>query len=266
MQKKKIKLRHYVEYVFFTAFILMVKLSPLFLAGLNKKILYFLVRKITRKRFNVVEKNLKIAFPEDSEDQRSIMRERIYRHFASVFVEIIYLFVKKNGEKILKKIEVNNIEILKEALEKKRGVILFSAHFGNWELIPMVLSRELNCQIASIAREMNNPLVEKVVRRFREKMGSHIIYKQNSIRQILKTLDDNRIVYLLIDQNTIEREAVFVDFFGKKVSAVPSVSQLYLRKDKPVVPIFLHYEEDRIVLQFEPEIDFKGGTEREDIR
>jgi KDO2-lipid IV(A) lauroyltransferase len=245
---------------------MMVKVSPLFLINVNKRLLVFFFRHIGKRYLGVVEKNLKIAFPHHSEDEHSTLRDNIYRHFSSVFIEIIYLFSKRKPEKILKKIEVNNIEILKKALEKKKGVILFSAHFGNWELIPYILRKHVNTKIFSIAREMDNPLVEKLVKRFREQMGSTVIYKENAIRTVLKMLEKNCIVCLLIDQNTIEREAVFVDFFGKKVSAVPSVSQLHLKKGKPVIPIFLHYETDKIVFELLEEIHFTGtGNLRNDI-
>lgn len=267
MQQKKITVKHRVEYIFFLAFIYMVKASPLFLAKVNKKILAFLGPRISKRYREVVEKNLQIAFPHHDKMRNSQLEKAVYKHFASIFVEIVYMFVKKRPEKILKKIEVHNLGALEKALEKKKGVILFSGHFGNWEMVPFILSRQLNSTIISIAREMNNPLVEKLVKQFRERMGSTIIYKKNSLRTMLKMLAQNRVVYLLIDQNTIGREAVSVDFFGRQVGAVPSVSQLYLKKNIPAIPLFLHYENDKIVLELLEEIDFKAtGNLENDIK
>lgn len=267
MQKKKITCKHRLEYSLFIVFVLVVKVSPLFLVKFNRKMLRFLFGKLSKRHPGIVKKNLKIAFPGASEEEISKRIEAIYRHFSAIFIEIVYIFVKKRPEKILKKIEIIHMEFLRRALEKKKGVVLFSAHFGNWELVPFILSRELKQKINSIARRMDNPLVEKKVRQFRDFMGSAVIDKKNAIRTILNRLKKNGIVYLLIDQNTIEREAVFVDFFGEKVSAVTSVSQLYLRRDVPVVPLFLHYEKDKIVLEFFEEISFTGtGTREEDIK
>lgn len=263
MQENRITFKHRVEYILFLAFIYLVKVSPLFLVPANKKILAFLGRQISKRYLGVVEKNLQIAFPNQTETGHSQLKNAVYTHFASIFIDIVYMFVKRKPGKILKKIEVRNFQVLEKNLEKKRGVILFSGHFGNWELVPFILSRQLNTTIISIAREMNNPLVEKLVKRFREQMGSTVIYKKNSLRTILKMLEQNRVVYLLIDQNTIGREAVFVDFFGREVGAVTSVSQLYLKKNVPVIPLFLHYEKDKIVLELLAEIDFKGSDNPE---
>jgi KDO2-lipid IV(A) lauroyltransferase len=258
MRKRKITFRHRIEYLFFIAFVFLIKISPLFMVKFNKKMLRFLFGKFSKRHPGVVARNLEIAFPAAAPEERAALTERIYRHFSTVLIDIIYIFVKKRPEKILKPIRIVHLEYLEQALEKQRGVILFSAHFGNWELVPYILSRALNVKLNSIARKMDNPLVEKKVLQFREFMGSLVIDKKNAVRTMLKRLEKNGIVYLLIDQNTIEREAVFVEFFGQMASAVPSVPRLHLKKEIPVIPLFLHYEEDEIVLELQEELDAAG--------
>jgi len=254
MQKKKVSFRHRVEYLFFTAFITVIRVSPLFLMRVNRSLALFLLKKLSKKHGRILNQNLLDAFPEQPPEETARLKQKIYYHFASIFLEIIYLFGGKNPGKFLKKIEILHPEYLEQAMQKNRGVILFSAHFGNWELVPYILSRHLNITVNSIAREMDNPLIERKVKQFREYMGSSVIYKTNSIRTILQRLQENKVVYLLIDQNVIAREAVFVDFFQRKTSAVPSVSRLHLKKNIPVIPLFLHYEKERIILEFYEEL------------
>lgn len=268
MPKRKIKFKHRVEYILFAVIVMLIKISPLFLIKLNQKLVRYLLRKLSKRRSGIVAKNLKIAFPHYTAGEISALTRAISHHFSSVFIEIITIFVKKQPEKILKKVEIVHPEVLERALDKKKGVILFSAHFGNWELIPLILSRQLNQKVNSVAREMNNPLVEKKVKQFRKYMGSELIDKRNSIRTILKRLEKNGLVYLLIDHNTIAREGVFVDFFGKLASTVSSVSQLHLKRAIPIIPIFIHYEKDKIVLELLEEIDAtvtSTGNQKEDI-
>lgn len=268
MPKRKIKFKHRVEYILFAAIVLLIKISPLFLIKLNQRLVRYLLIKLSKRHSGVVARNLKIAFPHYTAGEISALTRSISHHFSSVFIEIITIFAKKQPEQILKKVEIFHPEVLARALDKKKGVILFSAHLGNWELIPLVMSRQFNQKVNSVARHMNNPLVEKKVKQFRKYMGSELIDKRNAIRTILKRLEKNGIVYLLIDHNTIAREGVFVDFFGKPASTVTSVSQLHLKRGIPIIPIFIHYEKDKIVLEMLEEIDAAGtstGNQKEDI-
>lgn len=268
MSKRKIKFKHRLEYILFAAIVLLIKISPLFLIKLNQRMVRYLLIKLSKRHSGIVARNLKIAFPHYTAGEISALTRGISHHFSSVFIEIITIFVKKQPEKILKRVEILHPEVLEQALDKKKGVILFSAHFGNWELIPMIMSKQFNQKVNSVAREMNNPLVEKKVKQFRKYMGSELIDKRNAIRTILKRLEKNGIVYLLIDHNTIAREGVFVDFFGKSACTVTSVSQLHLKRAIPIIPIFIHYEEEKIVLELLEEINAAGtstGNQKEDI-
>jgi lauroyl/myristoyl acyltransferase len=80
----------------------MVKVSPLFLVRFNKKMLGLLGRQMSKRHRGIVEKNLGIAFPDYTENEKSKLKDAIYNHFSSILVDIICLFVKKNPGKILK--------------------------------------------------------------------------------------------------------------------------------------------------------------------
>lgn len=261
MQKQKVSFKQKVEYIFFMAFVGVLKISPMFMFGIYRNLVCRLFRRFGKRHSAIIDRNINIAFGELPATEAATLKNLIYKHFSSIFLENFYLFVKRKPERILKDIEVNNLDILNRALEKKKGVIVFSAHFGNWELIPYILDRRLDNKVYSIAREMDNPLVEGVVKRFREYMGSNIIYKKGAMRSILKLLGKNNIIFLLTDQNTVPREGVFVDFFSQKVSAVTSVSQIHLKKGVPVVPVFLHYREKRIVMDLYPEVQFSPSDD-----
>ncbi len=261
MQKKKGSFKLRLEYTLFAGLVSLVKYSPYFLLELEKKALVFLLKIGSPRHSRLITRNLFLAFPGTSPEQRSGLKKKIYAHFGRIFMEIARIFAHNNPQAILARTRVNHMEILERALEKKRGVIVFSAHFGNWEWIPLILRDRLGKDVHSIARPMDNPLIEVKIKEFRETMGSRIIYKQGSLRTILKHLGCNEIIYLLIDQNTVQREGVFVDFFANKATAITTVSQLYLKKNIPVVPVFLHYEGAEIVLDVLPEIAFPAASQ-----
>ena len=256
MPQKKIPFKHYLEHTLFAALINIIKHSPAWIMPIETKILIFFLKKGSPKHSRLITHNLASAFPNAAPDFLAGLKKNIYTHFGKVFVEITRTFARRNPQAILARCRILHPEILEQALQKKHGLIIFSAHFGNWEWIPLIMHTYLKKYIYSIARPMDNPLIEKKLREFREAMGSKIIYKQGSLRTIINRLASNEIIFLLIDQNTVMREGIFVDFFAQKASASTSVAQLYLKKNIPVVPAFLHYEGKEIILDCLPEINY----------
>lgn len=254
MQQKKGSFKLRLEHALFAGTISLVRFSPSWILDLERKFLVFFFKKASPRHSRLVTANLALAFPADDAAHRAGLKTRIYDHFGKVFMEILRTFARGDPQAILARTRIHHAEILEQALEKGRGVVVFSAHFGNWEWIPLVLRDRLGREIHSIARPMDNPLIEDKVRKFREAMGSRVIYKRGSLRTILKRLAGNGVVYLLIDQNTVTREGVFVDFFATQAATVTTVAQLVLKKNIPAVPVFLHYEGDAIVLEVLPEV------------
>ncbi len=264
MPQKKVSFKHRLEYALFASFVFISKHAPDWSVRSETKVLAFLFKKGSRKHSQLIAHNLAMAFPEATAEFRCELQTKIYRHFARVFVELTRTFARRKPQSILTRSRTVNHEILMRVLQKKRGLIIFSAHFGNWEWIPLIMHSLLGQDIHSIARPMDNPLIEKKVREFREAMGSKIIYKRGSLRTILNRLAGNKIIYLLIDQNTVPREGVFVDFFGQKACTITTVAQLYLKKNIPVVPVFLHYEGPEVVLEVLPEVSYTQGANGSD--
>lgn len=261
MQQKKVSCKHRAEYALFSGLISLAKHVPQRALDMVEKTLVFFLKKGSPRHMRLIARNLALAFPDAPPAWRAELQENIYRHFGGMFIELTRAFARGETRAILERTRVEHIERLTQALARKRGVIIFSAHFGNWEWVPLILRDRLGREVHSVARPMDNPLIEKRVRQFREAMGSRIIYKQGSLRTILQLLAGNEIVCMIIDQNTVSREGVFVDFFARKAAAVTTAAQLYLKRGIPLVPVFLHYEGREIVLDILPEVDFPGKDE-----
>jgi KDO2-lipid IV(A) lauroyltransferase len=125
---------------------------------------------------------------------------------------------------------------VENALAKKKGVLIFTAHFGNWEFGSAAVSEIGPFQV--IARALDNPLLEKELFKLRTKLGAGIIYKFGAGKPILQALRRNEIVAILIDQNVLRSQAVFVDFFGKPAATTPALAAFHLKTGAPIVPVF----------------------------
>lgn len=259
-------LRWRCEYAAFLALSILIRCLPRWALPPKSPWLSALVRGLSGHFRRIVDANLAMAFPEQPLSWRRRVARQTFRHFAGILCELIR-FRPRDEERVLGRMQISGLEHVTRARAGGKGVIVFSAHFGNWEWLPLILSRKLGVSPFSIARPLDNPLVEGWLSSLRQRTGGRIIYKHGSMRRLLRVLEENGIVCLLIDQNTVPREAVFVEFFGQPAATNPIVARLRLEKGTPLIPFFLHYEADgTIKAEFFPPIEaFGTGAPDRDV-
>jgi KDO2-lipid IV(A) lauroyltransferase len=194
--------------------------------------------RLDKRHRRVALSNLETAFGQDlSQSQLKQIARNSFLHYGRVFLDMIYLACLK-PEKRDKSITMEGEDYIHTSLQKGKGVLLFTAHFGLWELAPLLVSQIGKLNV--IARPLDNPYLEKDISRLRKRLGANVIYKYHAYRQILRSLRANEIVAILIDQNVLQKEAVFVDFFGKLAATTPSLATFHLRTHAPIIPGFCY--------------------------
>ncbi|UCC41199.1 MAG: lysophospholipid acyltransferase family protein [Candidatus Aminicenantes bacterium] len=193
---------------------------------------------LDKKHRQIALKNLTLAFGTERTpaELKKIARES-FKHFGGFLAEIIK-FPRLKEEKKSSLFHVEGEEHLLEALQKQKGAILFSAHYGNWEIAPYILIKKGKMSV--VARPLDNRLMEAQLLKLRESLGTKVIYKHRATKQILQSLREKEMIALLIDQNVLRSQAIFVDFFGKKAATTPSVAAFFLRTKSPLLPVFCY--------------------------
>lgn len=195
-----------------------------------------LIYHIDMKHRQIALSNLNTAFgTRFSDAKQKKIAKASFRHFGRVFADIIKVRHMKQ-DRVLKSISIEGTEHLEKALQEGKGALIFSAHLGNWELATAPVSQIGKVNV--ITRPLDNRLLEKELLQIRKKLGATVIYKQQAARPILRALKDNEMVAILIDQNVVRNQAVFVDFFGKPAATTPSLAAFFLKTDAPLVPVF----------------------------
>ena len=113
---------------------------------------------------------------------------------------------------------------------------------------------------------MDQPLGRRLARYLRERTGSWMVDKRRGLKEIFSHLHKNRVVGIVIDQNTTEKEGILVDFFGKPARTTP-VAALLARRGVPVLPsLSRRLPDGRHLVVFFPELPFeKTGDMEADI-
>ncbi len=120
---------------------------------------------------------------------------------------------------------------------EEKGVILVTAHFGNWEWCNSC-ARVLGLRGGSIARPLDNPRLNEFVRSVRERNGLRIFDKAGAIRKALGALRDNNAVGVLIDQDA-GWGGMMSPFLGKPASTLTIPVELAIRAGSPLVTAVL---------------------------
>ena len=143
-------------------------------------------------------------------------------------------------------------EMMRSLLAEGKGMIFITAHFGNWEWSNSI-ARPLGIAGGSIARPLDNPHVNEMVRKIRERNGLRILDKSGAIRKALGAIRNNGVVGILIDQDAGPR-GMMSPFLGKPASTVTVPVELAVRTGCPMMVVGLKRggEKKRFTMLYQP--------------
>lgn len=180
--------------------------------------------------------NLTRSFPEKSLTENLQIIKDTYASFALTFIEFLQiLYLNRNN--LHTWVSVKGLEHYEKACREGKGVLLFTAHFGNWEMGNAALAI-LSKPPIFMARTLDSPFLEEITTSARSKLGIGNIHKKNVMSSILSQLRKGEVLKLLIDQNAAAREGVFVNFFGRPACATTGIALMAIHTGAAVLPVF----------------------------
>jgi KDO2-lipid IV(A) lauroyltransferase len=212
------------------------------------------------------ERNLALAFPDLSDIERRQLLRRSFENLGRLLA--IFSHFADDSEAVKAMIAVEGLEHLAGASAQGKGVILFTGHVGAWELSSFGLSL-FGHPLNFLVRRLDNPKIEAMIDRLRSRAGNRTIDKRSAAREMLAILRDGRTLGILVDLNTLDREAVFVDFFGLPAATTFIVAKLALRTGASVLPVFAPWDNHggRFRLNIGAPLSIeRTGDEDEDVR
>jgi Kdo2-lipid IVA lauroyltransferase/acyltransferase len=199
----------------------------------------------------IVARNLKFTHPHWTRDRIKKISRDVFQHLCITLFEFFQLAVLTEAD-VLKRARVVGLENLSDALQSKNGLIIVSAHLGNWEMGLQFARCFLQKPILGVAKKIRFEPFNRWVHRLRTRFGIRIIYKKGALPEMRQALRQGGILALLVDQSR-RSEGVEVQFFGKKVTATPAAAFLAIRCKSPVVPVFCIREADgQLTIQIKP--------------
>ncbi|HEY3308150.1 MAG TPA: lysophospholipid acyltransferase family protein [Desulfuromonadaceae bacterium] len=192
------------------------------------------------------------------------LAQETFKNLGRSLMEICRLYHGR-GDEIINNIEVRGRENYEAAKAKGKGLILFSGHCGNWELMALAFSSIFG-EGWVVARRQNNPYLNRMVERMRIRYKNSVIYKQGALRGILKALKNRGHIGLLADQTVFPEEGALIEIMGRKAWASKAPVIMIQKSAAALVPTFIHREGERHIITFYPQHDFSGDMSEEGIR
>jgi KDO2-lipid IV(A) lauroyltransferase len=182
-------------------------------------------------RRDVVEDNLRLAFPEKDDKWRAAIARKAYEHLGREATAMMRLS-KLDSRAVIGRTVPLGWDQMEAALGEGRGVLLVTGHYGNWEIAAASVAAR-GIPIAAIVRRQANRLVDERLQELRRKLGVETIYQSQASTRVPRVLRANGVVGIVGDQDA-RRSGIFVPFFGRPASTHRGPALFALRLSAPV--------------------------------
>ncbi len=198
---------------------------------------------IDKKRKAITFNNLLLAFPNKKQNEINNILKNSYQNLGITLVELLYIKKIKN-EDINNFIEYENIELIDELLNRDKGLLLLSGHYGNWEYLAYSASILSGKKLNVIVKAQKNKKLNKILNEYRAKSGNRLIPMNKAALEIVRIIKNKGMVALLADQAASKKSDIFVDFFNRPAITYEAPAKLALKFDIPIIMGFAERQEN----------------------
>lgn len=191
--------------------------------------------------------------------------DRIFENIGRTFVEQARL-TKAASMRLKNIIAYNGIDYVTDTLQKGRGGVVVTAHFGNWEM-QAAYTTECGYPLDVIAKVQHNPLFDRLINDIREQMNVNVIpVRSSTLRDVFKSLKENRLVGIVADQHDPSQNLI-MNFLGRPASVAKGPAVFAMKQKCPILPILMRrvkYDQ-HILISHPPIYPNESGDDEQDI-
>ena len=227
------RLQHVIEYAVLRVVGAVIGLLPEGAAVRAGVTLGWLSWLASGRRRRIARQNIGKAMPGEYTDEEAgrLVRE-VFINLGLTAVENIWMQNRMTKENIEGRMPTDGLDRMRRSLEEDRGVISFTMHLGNWELLGGRVAAAVG-QVSALARPVNNPMVRRYTTQLRESLGLTVLSTRDGVRPMIAALKRGEMLGVLIDQH-VNRASVPATFFGREAATTAVVASIALKFDTPV--------------------------------
>ena len=182
-------------------FIWIFSILPMRILYVFSDFFYVLVYYFFGYRKKIVLENLRLAFPEKSEEERTSIAKKFFKHLIDLIMESIKAFTISERE-IRKRYTYKNPELVDFYSNKGKNIILTGAHLGNWEWSTS-MPLAVNTTVLGAYAKLNNKYFEKVIKKTRKRFGIDGYKTSETIKSISENVENKvKAAYILLSDQS----------------------------------------------------------------
>ena len=221
--------------LFFYLFLRPLSLLPFPLLYVLSDFTFVMIYHIFPYRKKVVMKNLQNSLPEKTEAELKIICRDFYKHFCDLIFESLKTFTV-SPEILLKRVELQNVELLEDYYKKGRSLILVAGHYGNWEWPAMTLPYHSSHTGTGIYQKLSNPFFDEKLRSTRARFGMKLM-STKEVATFFKEHTNELCTYGFInDQSPSDpKKGHWMTFLNQDTSTFLGVEKYAVKYNYPVI-------------------------------
>ncbi|MBR7889041.1 lipid A biosynthesis acyltransferase [Marinomonas sp. A79] len=198
--------------------------------GIGKYLGRFL-HLLAKRRRHICDVNLQICYPTMTSKERQVLTKS---HFESMGIGTIETFSSwfQPQSRFQSRITFEGQDVVDKVLAEGRGCILISGHFSPLDICGSQMPRFMD--VHPIYKLQTNPVMNWVMERQRKAIFSKTIERTN-MREVLKSLKQNKAVWYAVDQDYGRKNSVFAPFYGRQAATIAHIGRIAKMTNAPVV-------------------------------
>lgn len=227
---------HFLAYILVYPILWLVSILPFPLLYGISDVMYVLVYRVFGYRTKTVKSNLKLAFPNKSDQEISDITTKFYHHLCDMIMESIKSMTISEKE-LKKRFTFTNIEEIHKVEQEGKSIALMCSHYASWEWI-FILQRYMNHDGYAVYKRLNNTYFDKLVKRIRAKYNTYLYSNKEIVPILFKAKRNHQVCTagFVADQSPKAEKALYwQNFMGIKVPVHVGAEVLAKRLDMPVM-------------------------------
>jgi len=196
---------------------------------------FFLVYTLFGYRKKVVYSNLKLVFPDKSEQELLQIQRKFYSHLIDTFMEMIKTMALSKAQ-VQQRYTIKNIEILKE-LGKTKSVLIVCSHYANWEW-NVSINNYVDFKGYAVYQKVANKYFDHWIRKVRARWNTTLITQEETVKTVVRNVrDDVRSAYGMVSDQSPQahRAPYWTEFMGIKVPVFSGAETMARKMDLGVL-------------------------------